>query len=72
MHRRAPRKRCRAPGKIRMRWHAGISPVFEYFTVARNLGCLVSDRVILSGPSYPDRTEPSRGPSCPDAPLEIS
>ena len=44
----------------------------DYITVAENVGCLVSDRVILSGPSHPEGTEPSRGPSCPDAPFEIS
>ena len=27
------------------------------FTVAGNVGCLVSDRVILSGPSHPERAQ---------------
>ena len=44
----------------------------DYFTVAGNVGCLVSDRVILSVPSHPERTEPPRRPSCPDVPLKIS
>ena len=43
----------------------------------RGMTGLVSDRVILgygilSGPSHPERAEPSRGPSYLDAPLEIS
>ena len=30
-----------------------------FFTVTGNVGCLVSDRVILSGPSDPERTQDS-------------
>ena len=48
------------------------APSAVAFTVAGNVGCLVSDRVILSGPSHPERTKPSRGPSYLEAPLEIS
>ena len=29
----------------------------DYITVAENVGCLVSDRVILSGPSHPERAQ---------------